>query len=228
MKHIQVSILLTIIAILFAANPVLADKQDKSLAKTGDMEVTGVNKVFTLTFSVDGEEVKSMDVLVGTDITYLPPVPPVKEGFTFVQWKGMESIMPAENLTVSAVYKKNSYKVTIVIDGETPIVRTLSYGSVINLPQTQKEGYILVWDMGTPETVPAKDVTIHGAFVSTNTKGDVNGDGRVTMADANAVVNYALQGTEPQNFNKSKADMDADGGITKKDAKMIMDVYLGK
>lgn len=228
MKRFQKSTLFTIVAILLSAITVSAEKVGGSDVKTGKMEVTGINKVFTLTFSVDGEEVKSMDILVGTDLTYLAPVPPVKEGFTFVQWKGLPTEMPAENLTVTAQYRKNSYKVTFAIEGETPIVRTMTYGATITLPKQTKEGYLLVWEMDYPKLVPAHDVVITGSFVSQSTKGDVNGDGRITMADANTVVYYLKQSNKPKTFNEQNADADGDGSITMKDAMKIVDLYLGK
>lgn len=227
MNHLLKTIFFTIVAILLSAISVSAEKVGGSGVKTGDMEVTGTNKVFTLTFSVDGEEVKSMDILVGTDLTYLAPAAPVKEGFTFVQWRGLPSEMPAENLTVTAQYRKNSYKVTFAIEGETPIVRTMTYGATITLPKQTKEGCLLVWETDYPKLVPAHDVVINGRFVPESTKGDVNGDGRITMADANAVVDYLTQVSKPKTFNVENADADGDGSITMKDARKIVDLYLG-
>ena len=61
-------------------------------------------------------------------------------------------------------------------------------------------------------------------------KGDVNGDGLVTMADANMVVNYFLA-TDPStiaNFNVAAADVNMDGGITMADANAIVNTFLGQ
>ena len=61
-------------------------------------------------------------------------------------------------------------------------------------------------------------------------KGDVNGDGSITMADANAVVNYFLS-TDPSsitNFNVAAADVNGDKSITMADANAIVNMFLGQ
>ena len=60
--------------------------------------------------------------------------------------------------------------------------------------------------------------------------GDVNGDGSITMADANMVVNYFLA-TDPStiaNFNVAAADVNGDGSITMADANQIVNIFLGQ
>ena len=60
--------------------------------------------------------------------------------------------------------------------------------------------------------------------------GDVNGDGVVTMADANMVVNYFLA-TDPStiaNFNVNAADVNGDKAITMADANQIVNIFLGQ
>ncbi len=60
--------------------------------------------------------------------------------------------------------------------------------------------------------------------------GDVNGDGSITMADANMVVNYFLS-TDPSsiaNFNVAAADVNGDKAITMADANQIVNMFLGQ
>ena len=57
--------------------------------------------------------------------------------------------------------------------------------------------------------------------------GDVNSDGFVTMADANAVVNYFLATTKPEDFDIEAADVNEDGSITMADANAIVNIFLG-
>ncbi len=57
--------------------------------------------------------------------------------------------------------------------------------------------------------------------------GDVNGDGAVTVADANAVVNHFL-GTSDDVIDEEAADMNEDGEITVSDANAIVNKYLEK
>ena len=59
-------------------------------------------------------------------------------------------------------------------------------------------------------------------------KGDVNHDGSITMADANAVVNYFLSTDKPEDFDKTIADVNGDGSITMADANMIVNIFLNQ
>jgi len=62
-------------------------------------------------------------------------------------------------------------------------------------------------------------------------EGDSNGDDTVTMADANAVVNYFLaKGTDgfvEGDFDEEAADVNGDGEITMADANQIVNMFLG-
>lgn len=57
--------------------------------------------------------------------------------------------------------------------------------------------------------------------------GDVNGDGEVTIADANMIVNYYL-GNNPEGFVIEAADVNSDGEVTIADANAIANIYLGE
>jgi hypothetical protein len=56
--------------------------------------------------------------------------------------------------------------------------------------------------------------------------GDVNGDNKITMADANAVVNYYLAIDKDSNFPVEVADVNGDGLITMADANAIVNMFL--
>lgn len=55
--------------------------------------------------------------------------------------------------------------------------------------------------------------------------GDVNGDGNITIADANMIVNYFL-GSEPEGFVIDAADVNGDGNITIADANAVVNMFL--
>lgn len=55
--------------------------------------------------------------------------------------------------------------------------------------------------------------------------GDVNGDGKVTMADANAIWNHCT-GLLKETIDLSAADVNNDGSITKEDAMEAMNIFL--
>ena len=63
-----------------------------------------------------------------------------------------------------------------------------------------------------------------------NLAGDVNGDGVVTMADANAIVNYFLADdatrASMKNFNVKAANVNGDEGITMADANAVVNMFL--
>lgn len=56
--------------------------------------------------------------------------------------------------------------------------------------------------------------------------GDVNNDDVITMADANAVVNYFLASDKPADFNVDAGDVNCDGDITMADANQIVNIFL--
>ena len=56
-------------------------------------------------------------------------------------------------------------------------------------------------------------------------KGDANGDGKVTITDAVAIVNYIL-GNPSGNFNINAADVSGDGNITITDAVGVVNIIL--
>ena len=68
-----------------------------------------------------------------------------------------------------------------------------------------------------------KDVTMRISLA-----GDVNHDGVITMADANAVVNYFLATDKPSDFDKETADVNGDGGVSMADANQIVNLFLGQ
>jgi surface protein len=56
-------------------------------------------------------------------------------------------------------------------------------------------------------------------------KGDVNGDGIVSVADAVSTMDY-INKKNPDNFNAATADMDGDGEVTVSDAIAILNMIL--
>jgi hypothetical protein len=56
-------------------------------------------------------------------------------------------------------------------------------------------------------------------------KGDVNGDGLLTITDVAAAIAYILE-EEPEGCNKAQADMNGDGDITVADVVAIVDLMM--
>lgn len=130
-----------------------------------DVTITGsfTPIVYTLLYMVDGQLYKQQQVSFGQTIT--PPTPPEKEGYTFKEWSGLPSVMTAGNLTVTAVYEANKYKLNYVVDGVTYETYEVAYGTVLTpIDAPVKEGYIFSGWSQMPTTMPAKDVTVKGTF----------------------------------------------------------------
>ncbi len=104
-----------------------------------------------------------------------PTVTLEKEGYTFVGWSLNGEIVdfskltvPAEDITLVAEWKINSYKVSFV--AEEVKSEVLEYNSVINFPEVEKEGHTFShWAVDGKETtltnVPAHDVEFVAVFV---------------------------------------------------------------
>ena len=130
-----------------------------------DVTVTGtftVNK-YKLTYQVDGEVYKTIDVEYGASIT--PETEPTKEGYTFSGWSNIPATMPAKDVTVSGTFSINKYKLTYEVDGKVYKTYDVEYGATIT-PEEEptKEGYTFSGWSEIPAKMPAKDVTITGSF----------------------------------------------------------------
>lgn len=109
-------------------------------------------------------------------------------------------------------------------------------GAVVNIP------IVVADDVAVGQyDVTIKDVELvkygtssqihHGDRTATltikeKTLGDVNGDGRVSVADAVSIINYVL-GRIPVSFIAISADVNKDGDISLADAVATVDIILG-
>ncbi len=120
---------------------------------------------YTITFDTDGgSEITPITQDYNSAVT--PPANPTKVGHTFVGWdKEIPLTMPAENITIKALWTVNQYKVSFVADGTVISEETLAYGSRIAPPEApEKEGHTFAGWKDVPETMPAHDIEIHGSY----------------------------------------------------------------
>ena len=98
----------------------------------------------------------------GTQIA--APADPTREGYTFIGWDTeIPTTMPAENMTITAKWKVNSYTITFDTAGGSEIAPiTQDYGTAIVAPaDPTREGYTFIgWDMEIPTTMPAENITV--------------------------------------------------------------------
>ena len=108
----------------------------------------------------------------GTEVT--EPENPEKTGYTFVSWdQDIPATMPAEDMTITAVWETDSYTITFSGEGgvwkaeeegqedKTVVQITGAYGAVLTPPaDPTREGYTFAgWNGDIPKTIPAQNIT---------------------------------------------------------------------
>ena len=115
---------------------------------------------YTVSFMVDGETYFTFTGYEGDAITV--PENPEKLGYTFDAWDGMpeDGVLPAANITVTAVWSVNTYTITYTVNGKGYSIQTYEYGAAIITPAYDvPEGYTFSgWSV--PETMPAEDLVV--------------------------------------------------------------------
>ena len=129
-----------------------------------DIEIIGsytLNK-YTLTYVVDGETYKTVEVEFGAAIE---PETPEKEGHTFSGWDALPETMPANDVTVTGSFSINSYNVVFKIDGTVIETKSVVFGEAVTAPEAPaKEGHTFAGWQDVPETMPARDIEIIGSY----------------------------------------------------------------
>ena len=141
------------------------DKEIPTTMPAENMTITAKWKVnsYTITFdTAGGSTVAPITQDYGTAIT--APANPTREGYTFIGWdKEIPTTMPAENMTITAKWKVNSYTITFDTNGGSTVAPiTQDYGTAITVPANPtREGYTFMgWDKAIPTTMPAENMTI--------------------------------------------------------------------
>jgi len=119
---------------------------------------------YVITYKVDGKVYQKDTVACGDSIIEIPS--PKKEGYTFVGWENLQGSMPANNLTVNAIFVPKKYLLTYIVDGEVYQVDSVAYGDTIVTPKDpKKENMIFDSWIELPTTMPAKNLTVTGFFL---------------------------------------------------------------
>ena len=139
---------------------------------------------YTITFDSDGgSEVAAITQDYDTEIT--APADPQREGFRFRGWSpAIPERMPAEDLTIKAIWGINKYFITIDSDnGTTADTLMYDFGETVTakLSEPTKEGYTFAgWDAALPEKMPAEDLIITAQWnINQYTMKFVDEDGTV-------------------------------------------------
>ena len=180
---------------------------------------------YNLTYMVDGQEYKVVNLKFGTEI--VPETPPTKEGHTFSGWSEIPAKMPAEDVVVEGSFIVNTYNVIYEVDGVEYKVVPISYGSEITLIEAPaKEGYTFSGWGEAPATMPAEDVTIEGSFTinSYNLIYKVDGEeykvvhvtygSEITLIEAPAKEGYTFSGWSEAPATMPAEDITIEGTFT--------------
>ena len=149
------------------------------------------------------------------DSLITPPEIPDKEGYVSNGWDAeIPGKMPDKNLTFTAQYSVNSYKINWIANGNTT-TQSYDYGSAINPPASpQAAGYTFIkWSPNIPETMPAKDLTFTAEFKKSSYTVTWIADGKITKENyevGSAIKSPASPGKSGYEFIKWSPDIPAE------------------
>ena len=136
----------------------------RKMTVAGDIKLSAEFEqyIFTLTYMVDGEVYKAVEVETGTEIAAVDA--PEKEGYEFTGWANLPETMPSEDLTVEAEYTAILYNLTVYLDGDIFYTAQLEMGAPIEIPEVELPSNRVFdgWEEEIPATMPSHDVEIHG------------------------------------------------------------------
>lgn len=121
---------------------------------------------YTVVYRVDGREYRRQQVAEGSAIPAVEG--PVKEGHTFLGWDELPETMPGRDITVDALFEVNVYEAVFWLDGKEYSRIQVKYGEKIMPPEVEDtdEYRFEGWE-DLPETMPARDIAVHGRRVAT-------------------------------------------------------------
>lgn len=194
-----------------------------------NVTITGTFTInqYTITFMVDSAEYKTLTLDYGATIT--APNAPEKEGHTFASWGNVPATVPAENLSFTASYTVNSYKVAFMVGDDLYAEATVEYGDTITVPAEEptKEGYSFEGWGEIPAQMPAHDLTLTAQFKQSVTPGDVNQDASINAADVVAIYTYISQGDE-SGVSAAFADVNGDAVVNAADVTAVYNIIAGR
>ena len=116
---------------------------------------------YSVTFTVDGEVYKSMTVEYSKEIPAVET--PIKDGRKFSGWSKIPSTMPAEDVFVEG---KFCYTIIFMVGGKYFYSSEIYYGNAVKTPLNppHKVGHTFIEWGNLPNTMPARDMTVHAIY----------------------------------------------------------------
>ena len=153
---------------------------------------------YTIIFDTDGgSEIAPITQDYNSAVT--APADPTKTGYTFAGWdKEIPATIPAEDITIKALWTINQYTITFDTDGGSEIAPiTQDYNSAVTAPaDPTKTGYTFAgWDKEIPATIPAEDITIKALWTINQYKVTFIADGVIV---SEGMYDYGTQIVVPE------------------------------
>ncbi|MEE1012476.1 MAG: InlB B-repeat-containing protein [Acutalibacteraceae bacterium] len=171
---------------------------------TADVAYTAYFEIneYTITFDTDGgSAVAPITQNYATAVT--APAAPSKTGYTFAGWDNLPATMPAENVTVKALWTINQYTITFDVDGGTEVAPiTQDYNTAVTAPaDPTKTGYTFTgWAPSVPATMPAENVTVKAQWTINSYTATFVSDGETIESKS---YEYGAAVTRPSNPTKT-------------------------
>ena len=191
------------------AVPNVMPEEDLAFTSTWE-EVT-----YTITYVVNGDKIvheyKFGEKVTAYEVTEAPA------GLAFKGWSdAIPATMPAENLTVSAIFEAAAYTVTYLdADGNVFVSYSVAFGAEIPVPTDApvKEFNTFKGWSAAPATMPAENVTITPIFEPIPVRL-VAAPGSTTVIDRDNMVIYGLEeGLSAKLLDDSFLDYEGDGTL---------------
>ena len=122
---------------------------------------------YTLHYIVDEKDWMTFSVNYGDSIKQ-PGYMPTKTGHSFRGWQGMpaDSLMPAHDLNLEALFGRNVYRLTYMDADSVLYTDSIAYGDSIAWREApEREGYTFQeWTWNTVVTMPASDLEVRAYY----------------------------------------------------------------
>ncbi len=120
-------------------------------------------RTYHITYLCGDDVVEEQDYVSGAPI--VAPPAPMREHCTFRTWEGLGTHMPTEDITVSARYIGENYRISFVIDGVLVFTDELEFGAKVEPFEPEKRGGVAFtgWH-NMPVFMPAHEVIVTGSY----------------------------------------------------------------
>ncbi len=120
-------------------------------------------RTYRVTYLCGGDIVEEQDYISGAPI--VAPKAPKREHRVFRKWEGLGTHMPSHDLTVSARYRGETFRISFVVNGVLEHTEELEFGEKIapHVPVTPPGHAFSGWN-GIEMFMPARELIVTGTF----------------------------------------------------------------